>query len=187
MNAWAGGPILVETYEGAAYAVGGAQQTRRDPNDKDPRLKDFALVNMPLLKDFKAAFATGAIAKIWGCMATTAYRNLLRAIAKAKSDSESISFEWNKATKKMTAADAKKYFQDSILEYNYMAQLSTAVGGGLKVYGAPPGMGADLRAVPVGGKKHHHMYINRLTYALEYTTLNKLFGRVPDDTGYILF
>lgn len=31
------------------------------------------------------------------------------------------------------------------------------------------------------------MYINRLTYALEYTTLNKLFGRVPDDTGYILF
>ena len=26
-HAWAGGPILVETYEGAAYAVGGAQQT----------------------------------------------------------------------------------------------------------------------------------------------------------------
>ncbi|WPB82090.1 hypothetical protein KYC5002_23620 [Archangium violaceum] len=186
-HAWAGGPILIETYEGSAYAAGGAQQTRRDPNDKDPRIKDFELVNMPRLKDFKAAFAADAIAKIWGCMATTAYRNLLRATAKAKSDSETISVEWNKTTKKMTAGDAKKYFRDSILEYNYMAKLSTAVGGGLKVYGAPPGMGADLRAVPVGSKKHNHMYINKLTYALEYTALSKLFGLVPDDTGYILF
>jgi hypothetical protein len=186
-HAWAGGPILVETYEAPLYDEGGAREAQRDPNDKDPRLKDFDPLNMPRLKDFKAAFASDAIAKIWGCMATTIYRNLIRATAQAKSDAEKISFDWVSGKETTTAGGAKKYLQQTIMRNTYMARLSAAVGGGLKVYGAPPGMGADLRTVPVGGKNRNYMYVNSLTYKREFDFLRKAFGVVPDDTGYILF
>ncbi|WP_257455891.1 hypothetical protein [Archangium lipolyticum] len=186
-HAWAGGPILVETYEAPLYDDGGARAAQRDPNDKDPRLKDFDPINMPRLKEFKAAFASDAIAKVWGCMATTIYRNLIRAIALAKSDTEKISFDWVSGKETLPAGDAKKYLQQTIMRSTYMARLSAAVGGGLKVYGAPPGMGADLRSVPAGGKTHNYMYVNNFTYKREFDFLRKALGTVPDDTGYILF
>jgi hypothetical protein len=186
-HAWAGGPILVETYEDAAYDAGGAHSHLRDPHDKDPRIKDFDPSNMPRLKDFKAAFAPNSIAKIWGCMATHAYRNLIRAAAQAKNDADTISFDWDGSSVSMTAAQAKKYLQQDIMGNTYMARLSAAIGGGTKVYGAPPGMGADLRTVKVGKKNHNYMYVNSFTYKREYDFLRKAFKMVPDDTGYIPF
>jgi len=186
-HAWAGGPILVETYEDVAYAAGGTHETQRDPRDKDPRLKDFDAVNMPRLKDFKAAFAVGSIAKVWGCLATTAYRNLIRATSQATSDTATISYDWDGTKQTAKAEDAKKYLRDVILKHNYMAKLSAAIGGNAKVYGAPPGMGADLRAIKVGKKTHNYMYVNASTYRREYDFLKKALGLAPDDTGYLLF
>ncbi|ATB30405.1 hypothetical protein MEBOL_003866 [Melittangium boletus DSM 14713] len=186
-HAWAGGPILVETYEDALYAAGGVRQDQRDPNDKDPRLKDFDAINMPRLKDFKAAFAPDGVVKVWGCMATTVYRNLVRAIDGTKSDAEKISFDWIGGRETTTAGLAKRYFQETIMASSYMSRLSVALGGGVKVYGAPPGMGADLRAVPVGSTKRYYMYVNSLTYAREFALLRRAFGMVPDDSGYVLF
>jgi len=186
-HAWAGGPILLETYEGPMYDAGGALEAQRDPHDKDPRTKDFDLVNMPRLNHFKAAFAPDAVAKIWGCMDTHAYRNLIRAASKAASDATPISFDWEGTTANVTAGEAKQYLTDVIMANTYMAKLMTAVGGGVKVYGAPPGMGANLRAVLVGKKTQNYMYVNSLTYKLEFSFLRTAFGKVPDDTGYILY
>jgi hypothetical protein len=186
-HAWAGGPILVETHEDAAYEAGGTNAALRDPQDKDPRTKDFDPANMPRLSDFKAAFAPDSIAKIWGCMATTAYRNLIRAAAQAKSDAEIISFDWSGTSRSMTAAQAKKHLRDGIMGNTYMSRLSAAVGGSLKVYGAPPGMGADLRAVTVEKRKHEYMHINKSTYKREYEFLKSAFGVTADDTGYIFY
>jgi len=186
-HAWAGGPILVETYEDALYDEGGARATQRDPHDKDPRTKDFGAINMPRLKDFQAAFAADAVAKVWGCMATHAYRNLIRATAQTKSDADTLSVDWDGKNISMTTAQAKKYLRQDIMGSTYMAQLSSTLGGKAKVYGAPPGMGADLRTVKVGKKNHNYMYVNNTTYKREYEFLRKAFGVVPDDTGYILF
>lgn len=186
-HAWAGGPILVESYQDAAYAPGGRLETQRDPRDKDPRLKDFDPVNMPRLKGFKAAFAVNSTVKVWGCMATTAYRNLIRATALARSDTDTITYDWDGTSHTSTAAKAKKYLRDNILKYNYMALLSAALGGSAKVYGAPPGMGADLRAIHVGRKTFNYMHVNGNTYRREYDFLKTALGLVPDDTGYLLF
>ncbi|WP_404369265.1 hypothetical protein ACIHQR_06255 [Corallococcus coralloides] len=187
-HAWAGGPILVDTYEDAAYQPGGASEARRDPGDKDPRLKDFDPVNMPRLNDFKAAFAADSIVKVWGCMATTAYRNLIRATASARSDTDTVSYNWSETDRRTTtAAKAKTYLRDVILKHNYMAKLSAAIGGSAKVYGAPPGMGANLRAVPLGKKTFNYMYVDGIIYKREYDFLKSAMGLVPDDTGYLLF
>lgn len=186
-HAWAGGPVLVNTDEAPAYQPGGADEGLRDPNDKDPRLKDFDLVNMPRLRDFKAAFAADAIAKIWGCLAAQAYRNLIRATSRATSDTTTISYDWDGSTVTMTAGEARDFLQRDILTNTYAARLAAAVGGGLKAYGAPPGMGADLRAVSVGKKKHNYMYVNTFTYKSEFAYLRRALGLVPDDTGYILY
>ncbi|WP_147445537.1 hypothetical protein [Corallococcus aberystwythensis] len=64
-----------------------------------------------------------------------------------------------------------------------MAKLSVALGGSAKVYGAPPGMGANLRAVPAGKKTFNYMYVDGTIYKREYDFLKSALGLVPDDTG----
>jgi hypothetical protein len=186
-HAWAGGPLLANTNEDADYRSGGTSAALRDPGDKDPRLKDFDPVNMPRLADLRAAFATDSVVKVWGCLATTAYRNLIRATAAAKSDTATVTYDWDGTKITKTAGESKKYLRDAILKYNYMAKLSAAIGGRAKVYGAPPGMGANLRAVPVGKKTFNYMYVDGTIYKLEYNFLKSAMGLVPDDTGYLLF
>ncbi|NNB89066.1 hypothetical protein HRD49_22255 [Corallococcus exiguus] len=183
-HAWAGGPLLVETYEDAAYET----VVHRDPRDKDPRFKDFAPVNMPRLKDFRAAFAADAIVKVWGCLAVDDYRNLVRALSLVRTDTEKVTVPALDGTMTpMAAADAKKYLRNDILKFNYMSKLSAALGGRVKVYGAPPGMGANLRAIPVGKKVFNYMYVDGATYKREYDFFKKTMRLVIDDTGYLLF
>ncbi|WP_147469419.1 hypothetical protein [Corallococcus sp. AB045] len=186
-HAWAGGPILANTTEDIGYRSGGTSAALRDPGDKDPRLKDFDPVNMPRLADLKAAFATDSVVKVWGCLATTAYRNLIRATASAKSDTDTVTYDWSGTKVTKTAAESKTYLRDVILKYNYMEKLSAAIGGRAKVYGAPPGMGANLRAVPVGKKTFNYMYVDGTIYKREYDFLKSAMGLVPDDTGYLFF
>lgn len=190
-HAWAGGPVLANTHEDPIYKPRGTHEGQRDPHDKDPRTKDFNPVNMPRLDDFAAAFPTDATVKIWGCMYTPSYRNLIRATAQATSDTMKISYDWIDAegttTKTTTARKAKEYIRDTLLKSTYMARLSAAVGRGVVAYGAPPGMGADLRAIPVGKKTRSYMYINTFTYKAEFAFLRRTFGLVPDDTGYIAY
>ncbi len=180
-HAWAGGPILVNTDEAADFAPGGSRDDERDPGDKDGRAKDFSVKNLPRRSDFKKAFAAGAIGKIWGCFATTDYRRLIRGAAQAPDETTPFKVQLSDKEVEVTAKRVKDYFVVSILPQTYMGQMARAAG--ITVYGAPPGMGADLRAV---GKKNY-MFVNQSVYRLEYGWYKDALGLVPDESGHIPF
>lgn len=179
-HAWAGGPILVNTDEDAEFSSG-ARSSERDPGDKDGRTKDFSSTNMPRRADFKKAFGSGAIAKIWGCFATTDYRRLIRGAAQAPDESTPFTVRLSDGEVEVTGKRVKDYFVVSILPQTYMGQMAMAAG--ITVYGAPPGMGADLRSV---GKKNY-MFVNQSTYGVEYGWYDDALSLLPDESGHIPF
>jgi hypothetical protein len=175
-HAWAGGPILVNTSEGSRYRHSG----KRDPSDKDGRSKDFDPVNMPELEHFCAAFCPSAIAKVWGCFATTAYRRLVRAAAKASDKQCKLTIAWeDDTTVERTGAEIEAEFRQSILADSYMAKLGRVTG--IPVYGAPPGMGASYKRI----HKHQYMFIRERVYELEYQWFATALALAPDISGHI--
>lgn len=72
-HAWMGGPILVNSYDDGSYQVLGytvpLPAAMRDPDDMDPRAKDFGPPTMRAgeLAEFRAAFHADALVWIWGC------------------------------------------------------------------------------------------------------------------------
>src|SRR5690606_22543877 len=173
-HAWAGGPILVNTDQEGHYA----DSARRDPGDKDGRTKDFSPVNMPEREHFAVAFAPGAIAKIWGCYATTLYRRMVRAAAKTRDPEVPLTVRAGKYTRTRSANEIEREFRESLIGDSYMARLGRAAG--IAVYGAPPGMGANLRRVD----KRYYMFVNRDVYALEYRWYAETLGLEPDLSGH---
>ena len=176
-HAWAGGPILVNTDESRRYA--GSPQ--RDPADKDGRTKDFSPTNMPEREHFAAAFGRGAIAKIWGCYATTLYRRMARAAAKALEPDTPLTVRADEHVRKLSAAQIVEEFRAVILGDSYMARLGRAAG--ITVYGAPPGMGANLERVG----KRWYMYVDQGVYALEYRWYAQALGLEPDVSGHFAY
>lgn len=181
-HAWAGGPILVDTVEDAVFAPGGSRSTERDPGDKDGRTKDFSTRNMPRRAQFKRAFAAGGIAKVWGCFATTDYRRLVRGAAQAPNKTTKFKVQMLDGSEvEVTGQQVENYFKNSVLPETYMAQMGDAVS--IKVYGAPPGMGADLRAVG----RRNYMFVNQSDYRLEYRWYKDALGLAPDESGHFPF
>ncbi len=171
-HAWAGGPIMINTYEEAAFRSSG----QRDPGDKDGRSKDFGV--MTRAADFKKAFASTGAAKMWGCMATTIYRMLVRAAAAAKDKTVKLTVTYETSSFTMSANEAADYFRDDILPNTYMKALATAAG--ITTHGAPPGMGASLRSVGA----RNYMYVDQTTYAVEFKWYKGVLALQPDESGY---
>jgi len=69
-HGYAGGPILVNSWERPEYKAGGAKALERDPFDKDGRVKDFNSTNMPLQRwrNIRNAFHTDGFCWLWGCV-----------------------------------------------------------------------------------------------------------------------
>ena len=174
-HAWVGGPIMINTWEGSAYS----STTSRDPSDKDGRSKDFA--SMARVADFKKAFGAGAVAKMWGCQATTDNRTIVRAAARAKDKAAKMKISYAGKDYDISAAEIANAVRTKILPGTYMKALATAAG--ITMYGAPPGMGANLRAVG----SRNYMYVDQSTYALEYKWYADALGLKPDVTGYFAY
>ncbi len=181
-HAWAGGPILVNTNQEAEFSPGGARELERDPGDKDGRTKDFSRTNLPRLSEFKQAFASDAVAKIWGCFATTDYRRLVRGAAKAPDKTTKFEVTLSDGrVLEVTGQRVETYFKDRILKETYMAKMADATG--ITVYGAPPGMGANLRNVG----RRNYMFVSQSDYRLEYQWFKDALGLEPDESGYFPF
>lgn len=176
-HAWAGGPILVNTDQAPRFS-GSAE---RDPADKDGRTKDFSAVNMPEREHFAAAFAPGAIAKIWGCYATTLYRRMARAAAKSSDPNKQLTVRADQYVRTLSAAEIVAEFRATIIGDSYMARLGRAAG--IEVYGAPPGMGSNLERVG----KRWYMFVKPRVYELEYRWYAEALGLEPDISGHIRY
>lgn len=82
-HGWAGGPILVNSFESTANDPG----KPRDPDDKDARIfKDFIAPTMDTtaLSNFRAAFASSGIVWTWGCSFVRAGHVVLSQLFKSK-------------------------------------------------------------------------------------------------------
>lgn len=178
-HAWDGGPILVNTYQETSYSSG-ALSAQRDPKDKDGRTKDFDSINFPLLGDFKNAFSLYAEIKIWGCRAVEDYRSLIRAAQKQTDPKVKFKIKYGGSTVEITAEQIKQYFVNVFPE-SYMGKMASAIG--LSIYGAPPGMGANLRSVG----KRDYMYVDKNIYKKSFQWLDAEFGLNADDLGYISY
>lgn len=62
-----------------------------------------------------------------------------------------------------------------------MAKMASAAD--VTVYGAPPGMGADLRAVG----RRDYMFVNQSDYRIEYEWYQTALGLTPDVSGHFPF
>lgn len=176
-HAWAGGPILVNTNQTPRYAY----SPQRDPGDKDGRTKDFTIRNMPRLEQFAAAFAPTAIAKIWGCFATTFYRRMVRAAARADDPDEQLSVRVGDQVRTLSAAQIETEFRETIIGDSYMARLGRAAG--IRVLGAPPGMGANFKRVG----KRYYMFVKPRVYGLEYRWYAETLGLEADISGHFAY
>jgi len=174
-HAWVGGPIMINTFETAAFS----STTTRDPGDKDGRSKDFD--SMARVADLKKAFASGGTAKMWGCQATTDNRTIVRAAARAKDKSAKMKITYAGKDFDISADEIATAIRTKILPNTYMKALAKAAG--ITMHGAPPGMGANLRAVG----SRNYMYVDQSTYALEYKWYADVLGLKPDATGYFAY
>lgn len=73
-HAWMGGPILVNSNDDGRFSTGNIQlrllsSNARDPDDMDPRVKDFSAPTMDAraLANFQTAFHSDGYVWIWGC------------------------------------------------------------------------------------------------------------------------
>lgn len=176
-HAWAGGPILVNTDQDSDYA----DSSRRDPGDKDGRSKDFLPINMPDREHFALAFAPEAIAKIWGCYATTLYRRMVRAAAKTDDLELELKVRAGQYTRNLSAKQIVREFRESLIGDSYMARLGRAAG--ITVYGAPPGMGANHKRVG----KRYYMFVKPDVFGLEYRWYAETLGLEPDLSGHFAY
>ncbi len=78
-HSWPGGPILYDSWEDTGPAEDYTRRPERNPKDFDARPKDFNATNFPKHKTMIDAFAPGCSFRIWGCSATTLFKD--RAVA----------------------------------------------------------------------------------------------------------
>lgn len=161
-HAWAGGPILVNCKDLAITPPA----LKRDPLDKDPRAgKDFNGSNVNPA-DIEKAFKKDATSFIWGCIAWTFMKQLVRFTNDQKSkisdpNAKKFQFIWttdwvdsldefhaqlggaplSNKSDKLSLNDVKKVITDA-MNSTYMQNLATASKN--RVLGALPGTYSDL-------------------------------------------
>lgn len=165
-HAWAGGPIIVNCKDLAPGAL------TRDPLDKDPRAsKDFNGSNVTLA-DIEKAFKKDATSIVWGCIAWTFMKQLVRFTIDQKS--------------KIPDPDAKKYqFEWTTDWVDDLPAFHTQLGGDTKGRKSDKLSLNDIKTIITGNI--NSTYMQNLAKA----TKNRVLGALPgtysdlDDTGSI--
>lgn len=125
-HGWEVGPVLHNTFEDASTPL-----NARDPNDDDPRIKDFSI---PAVLDgaegrkFATAFARTALIKLWGCTHREDFRQMIKRDfyrAPSNADRQAITTRY------------KQFIRDGT--YQFALHKVT----GVPVYAAPLGWGSN--------------------------------------------
>jgi len=127
-HGWEGGPVLYNDYED------NPNSSKREPQDRDPRIKDFALNDVLGGKErakFAGGFSPKALVKLWGCNypEETNYRYMLL-----------TEFYGRKATDDTKKAFKERY-QTFIRQSTY--QYAMCVATGLPIFATPLGYGSN--------------------------------------------
>src|SRR5262249_20132034 len=104
--------------------------TKRDPNDKDTRLKDFEAEDVLGGRNgvaFRNAFARNALVKLWGCTYEQEHRGAVKSYYRTKEDAE----------KKRIVDAYFRYIRESTYQYRLAKLLDFGV------FAAPLGWGTD--------------------------------------------
>lgn len=120
-----GGPVLHNTFDTSV------DPDARDPDDDDPRIKDFKIASVLGGSNgarFKRAFASKALIKLWGCT----HREDLR---------QKIKRGFYRARSSAAKKAVKKAYQEFIRDGTYQFALHRATG--LPVFAAPVGWGTN--------------------------------------------
>ena len=150
-HSWPGGPILFDTSEDAAHET----SAERDPNDFDGRAKDFGPPNSDDWKKLKDALAPGATWHVWGCSATTFFKDLMReALKTARADhffdtiTEVKQHDGTlimRSQARLTRVHVRFMMDQKMRTGSYLATAASTLK--IPVFGAPPGVGADYQQV----------------------------------------
>lgn len=153
-HSYPGGPILYNTGEG-----GFASLPDRSPADFDARAKDFNTTNFPAYADMPKAFAPGCRWTVWGCSATTHFKNRsrksLRAIKNklAETDFFVVDTQYYDHGGTLTATQQERtseirhrWAMDTLFRrITYPAEAAAKLG--IEVRSACPGVGSDPKTV----------------------------------------
>jgi len=150
-HSWPGGPILFDTGEDDAHRT----VSERDPNDFDGRVKDFSPPNSDDWKKMSDAMAAGANWHIWGCSATTFFKDLMREARKTKkadqlfddvTETKHHSGAISTRTQARLTRIHVRFMMDQTMRVgSYLATAAAALR--IPVFGAPPGVGADYEKI----------------------------------------
>jgi hypothetical protein len=155
-HAWAGGPILVNTFDSRSTFP------ERDYLDKDGRTKDFDSINM-IVTEFKKAFDQSASTFVWGCHAFGFMKTLIHETIRQKKTvkdptKKALQFvhnsDWNSSVEYfhselggsggksnlLSTNDIRDKVRES-LKTSYMDRLAKASGA--RVLGGLPGTYSD--------------------------------------------
>jgi hypothetical protein len=125
-HGWEGGPILHNDFEADSTPI-----DQRDPDDDDPRIKDFTIDTVlggGEGKKLQEAFARTALVKIWGCTHREDFR-------------QRIKQDFYKATRNQDRSAVKRTYKNFIRDGTYQFALARAIG--IPVYAAPLGWGTN--------------------------------------------
>jgi hypothetical protein len=145
-HSWPGGPILFDTFDHSTTDA-------RDDADFDLRAKDFNATNLVLWPGLKDAMAANGSWHVWGCSATTMYKDWMREALKTKKDDQIfpvVSDIYDDGRKvqhiesRMTRKLLRVLMDNEFRSGSYLAAAATL---GVPVFGAPPGVGADYSRV----------------------------------------
>ncbi|WP_395703596.1 hypothetical protein [Aquabacterium sp.] len=124
-HGYEGGPVLVNTEDRLG------DPNSRDPNDLDPRIKDFGIDTVlggANGQRFKRAFAGDALIKLWGCTHLEKYRGMVKHQYFGTRDAQK---------KKRIKAAYQAFIEQSTYQYALCKAL------GMRVYAAPLGWGTN--------------------------------------------
>lgn len=194
-HSFPGGPILFNSADEPSVP-------QRSAADFDARMKDFNPTNRANWPNLKAAMAGDASWHIWGCSATTHYKNLIAAATLHRNDDENEFFTVKtllrdhngrvstlteeRTTRKRLREDMYYQFRSS----SYMAAAAAHLG--IAVFGAPPGVGSSFANPQLAGSPDLSiMFIDTKSNKTQYGYFRTEFAPsfvptdAPFDKGYV--
>jgi len=181
-HAYALGPILANSFDRSTSPDNPdrCHPTERDPNDHDPRLKDFS-GSVFDIDEFATAFSTKANCYNQGCFTDRECMRLSKIVRKPKPKDPDYLFTLSREEKTyVTWVDAEKRLR-GYLNNNFSRAL--ALASGVPCWGSPPGAGASY--AHSGGR--HWFTVDMKNYGGHVRRLVKIFDVSHNDRWYIKF
>lgn len=186
-HAWVGGPILYNT--GDDSSVPG-----RIPDDFDGRRKDFSATNVKGWPNLKKAFAADGSFHLFGCSATTEYKDLTRAALANKAKGEEETFpvtttlaDHHGATIATIEQRTTRKAVRHLMDQNFKGMSYTAAAAeffNFPAFGPPPGVGASFADAKIASHpKISVMFIDVASYSGVYKYFSEEFGPEFDPTN----